>query len=138
MANSCSGTVIVVEDDPSMCQALRRILRLGEFVPLMYGSGEDLLRANIAEEAVCMVIDVQLPGMNGFALYDRLAEKANVGPVIFITAFDEPEMRALAARRHSAYVPKPFSGSALLEMIRGFTLSRNPSMPTLTVDGKRG
>ena len=118
MPDSAGGTVIMVEDDPSMSQALDRILRLGGFVPNPYGSAEALLQNGRSDGAVCMIFDVRLPGMSGFALRDRLASAGAIPPVIFITAFDEPEARARAARVGADFLEKPFSGRLLLETIR--------------------
>jgi FixJ family two-component response regulator len=125
MPGSTGGTVIMVEDDPSMCQALDRILRLGGFIPHAYGSAEALLQNGRSDGALCMICDVRLPGMSGFALRDRLASAGAIPPVIFITAFDEPEARARAARVGADFLAKPFSGRLLLETIR--TIDRRSS-----------
>jgi FixJ family two-component response regulator len=111
------GTVIVIEDDASMTQALDRILRLGGFVPRRYDSAETFLDDRGIDDAVCMIIDVQLPGMSGLALQERLASDGVTTPVIFITAFDEPETRAFAVQAGAAFLFKPFSGRLLLETI---------------------
>jgi len=119
MPGSVRGTVIIVEDDVSMCQALDRIVRLGGFDPRMYRSGESLVDDDRDHEAICMILDVQLPGMNGFALLERLSASATVPPVIFITAFDEPEARLRAERADAAaFLAKPFAGRTLLDTIR--------------------
>jgi FixJ family two-component response regulator len=81
--------VIIVEDDLSMSQALERTLRL----------------------------DVQLPRLGGFELYERMSQRGSP-PVIFITAFDDPDVRARAnAARAVAFLAKPFSRRTLLEMV---------------------
>jgi FixJ family two-component response regulator len=119
-----SGTkvVIVVEDDRSMSQAMERVLRLGGLAPVMFASAEDFLESVRENLAACMVIDVQLPGLNGIALRDRLARAGPMPPVIFITAFDNPEVRAQASRGGPcAFLSKPFSGTALLETVRGLS-----------------
>jgi FixJ family two-component response regulator len=118
MPGSPRGKVIIVEDDPSMCQALHRILRLGEFVPVLYDSAEAYLGNERKDDAICMILDVQLPGIDGFALLERLTAVGNVPPVIFITAFDEPEARARAVKAGAAFLAKPFSGRLLLETIQ--------------------
>ena len=126
MPGSKKGTVIIVEDDPSMCQALNRILRLGDFVPVLYGSAEALLKDGRKDEAICMIFDVQLPGIDGFALHERLVAQGSVPPVIFITAFDEPDARANAAKGGSVFLAKPFSGRVLLETIRNLSGTSDP------------
>ena len=122
MPDSKKRTVIIVEDDSSVSLALERILRLGGFVSATYASGEALLANDGVENAMCLIVDVQLPGINGFTLRDRLSTKGALPPVIFITAFDEPEARAKAASAGAAaFLTKPFSGRALLETIRRAT-----------------
>jgi FixJ family two-component response regulator len=118
MPRSRQGTVIIVEDDPSMSQALERILRLGGFDPLVYGSAEALLDAVGERSAICMILDIQLPGMDGFALHQHLCTLGKTPPVVFITAFDEPDARMQASRADATFLAKPFAGRALLETIR--------------------
>src|SRR5689334_17782709 len=119
MPVSTRGTVIIVEDDPSMSQALKRILRLGGFDSRLYPTGEALLDEDRARPSICMIFDVQLPGVNGFVLRDRLASLGTLPPVIFITAFDEPDARAHAAQAGAAaFLVKPFAGRLLLETVR--------------------
>ena len=112
--------VIVVEDDPGMRQAMIRILGLGGFEPVAYACAEDLLAAHCDAPPLCMIIDVQLPGLNGFALHERLLALGRARPAIFISAFEESEARTNAARFGATFLPKPFSGTALLETVRRF------------------
>jgi CheY-like chemotaxis protein len=124
MPGSERGTVVIVEDDLSMCQAMKRILLLGGFEPRMYGSAEALLDDD-RKDAVCMILDVQLPGMSGFALRERLGAHGALPPVIFITAFDEDDARVHAERLGAAgFLAKPFAGRLLLETIRRAIVSR--------------
>ena len=112
-------TVVIVEDDASLCQAMARVLRAAGLDSVAFGSAEALLAAEPTRSPICLVIDVLLPGMSGFVLRDRLASAGAVPPVIFITAFDEPESRALAAKAGAAaFLAKPFSGRALVDTIQ--------------------
>ncbi|HLX23977.1 MAG TPA: response regulator [Usitatibacter sp.] len=114
-----SNSVVVVEDDPSMSQAMARMLRVSGMIPVMFSSAEELLEGDELGIAACLIIDVQLPGLNGFALRDRLAAAGKLPPVIFITAFDDADTRALAERAGMfAFLRKPFSGQALMEAVR--------------------
>jgi FixJ family two-component response regulator len=118
MRGSESRMVVVVEDDPSMSQALERILRLGGVTAVSFVSGEALLASDSMSNARCLIVDVQLPGINGFELRERLSTMIVLPPVIFITAFDEPEARAQAVNAGAvAFLAKPFSGRALLETV---------------------
>lgn len=111
--------VVIVEDDASVCQAMARMLRVAGLDPIVFASGEALLATVPPPRALCFVIDVHLPGVNGFVLRERLAESAALPPVVFITAYDEPETRASAARAGAAFLAKPFTGRLLLDTIRG-------------------
>lgn len=114
-----SKSVVVVEDDPSMSQAMARMLRVSGMIPVMFSSAEELLESDDREAALCIIIDVQLPGLSGFALRDRLFAKGAMPPVIFITALDNPDARALAERPGTfAFLPKPFSGQTLMSTLR--------------------
>ena len=118
MADADEKPVIIVEDDLSMSQALERILRLGGRTSVTYTSAEALLASNGMEAASCLILDVQLPRLGGFELYERLSQRGFVPPVIFITAFDDPDVRAKAnAAGAVAFLAKPFSGRTLLETI---------------------
>ncbi len=113
-----TNSVVVVEDDPSMSQALARVLRVSGMIPVMFSSAEELLECNDHLGALCMIIDVQLPGLSGFALRDRLWAAGGMPPVIFITAFDDASTRALAERPGTfAFLTKPFSGQALMKAL---------------------
>ena len=110
--------VVVVEDDRSMSQALERLLRIAGYAPRTFASAELLIEDGCAARAAYLVLDVQLPGMTGFELRERLVRQGNRAPVIFITAYDEPETRAQAERADAlAYLTKPFSGRELIEAI---------------------
>src|SRR5277367_3024071 len=85
--------IVIVEDDPSMSQAIERVLRVGGFTPIMFDSAESALAADAAQAADCLVLDVRLPGMSGFELYHRLIRAGDEPPAIFITAHDEPSVR---------------------------------------------
>ena len=113
-----SNCVVVVEDDPSMSQAMARMLRVSGMIPVMFSCAEDLLESDEHEGAMCLIIDVRLPGLNGFGLRDRLFATGGMPPVIFITAFDDANARALAARPGTlAFLAKPFTGQALMQAV---------------------
>jgi DNA-binding response OmpR family regulator len=110
--------IVVVEDDPSMSQAIERILRAGGFAAQMFDSAEAALESGKAPTADCLVLDIHLPGISGLEFYRQLAHRGNQPPAIVITARDDPavreEVKQLAA---SHYLHKPFSGRALLDAV---------------------
>ena len=113
-----SATVVVVEDDASMRQAIERVLRAGGFDSLTFASAEVVIEADAAATADCLILDVRLPGMSGLELYRRLAASEGKVPAIFITAHDGPAVREEAGRLGAGgFLPKPFSGRALLDAV---------------------
>jgi FixJ family two-component response regulator len=111
-------TILVVEDDASLGQAIDRILRAGGLEVVMFPSAEAALNANAAAAADCLVLDIRLPGISGFELYRRLAQAGSHAPVIFITAHDEPAVREEAERLGAqSFLSKPFPGRKLLDAI---------------------
>ena len=121
-------TVVVVEDDASMAQAMARVLRLAKLVPVVYSSAEEALEGGLEGDALCMVVDVELPGMNGFSFCERIAARGKIPPFIIITAFDEQTARANASRAGAAaFLAKPFSGRLLIETVRRIARPAQPS-----------
>ncbi len=111
-------TILVVEDDASMGQAIKRILRAGGFEAVVFASAEAAFEADTARTADCLVLDIRLPGMSGFELYRRLVQCGSEAPVIFITAHDETAIREEAERLGArSFLPKPFSGRMLLDAV---------------------
>ena len=103
-----------------MSHAIERILRLAGFTPVVFPSAEALLEAKGTPDAGCLIFDVHLPGLSGFQLRQRLVAMGHSPPVIFITAYDEPESREQATSAGAvALMIKPFSGNALVEKVAG-------------------
>jgi len=110
--------VVVVDDDPGMSRALARMIEAGGMTPVIHGSAESMLAAG-HRAAACIVIDVQLPGMDGFQLYETLAARGNRTPIVFISASEEAE--AQAREIHDplvTFLAKPLSGLTLLETLQ--------------------
>lgn len=88
--------VAVVDDDSSVCRSFGRLLRLAGFQPVTYSSAEALLEDTKRPRFDCLVLDIQLEGMSGLELSQRLAAVCDRTPIIFITAHDDAEVRERA------------------------------------------
>jgi len=121
------STVAIVEDDPSYRHALERLLRASGFEAHTFASAEEFLGSAVPESYACLILDIRLPGMSGFDLFDHLTAPAQPRPAIFITAQDEDSVRQRASRiPNSVYLRKPVVGAVLLQAIRSL-LSRGSS-----------
>jgi len=111
--------IAVVDDDPSILRALRRLLRLADFNVKTFGSGEELLGWEALVTIDCLVLDVNLAGLSGFDVQERLADRGLAIPIVFITAHDDAATRERAERAGGArYLRKPFDEHALIEEIQ--------------------
>ena len=114
--------VAVVDDDESLCRSFSRLLRTAGFQPVTYASAEALLEDGKRPQFDCLLLDIQLRGMSGIELCRRLAAVKDPTPVIFITAYDDPEVRADAlASGGAGYFRKTDPGEQLLDAIRRAT-----------------
>jgi FixJ family two-component response regulator len=122
---SPQSSIVVVEDDASLSQALERVLQASGFQTAAFRSSEELLATGQVDLAAGLVLDVELPGMTGFELCAELDRtQTRRPPVIFITAHDEPQVRAEAASFGAAgFLTKPFSGRKLVETVHRALLS---------------
>jgi FixJ family two-component response regulator len=111
--------VAVVDDDEGVCRSIGRLLRTAGFQPVTYASAEALLEDVKRPKFDCLVLDIQLEGMSGLELSQRLSAVKDPTPVIFITAHDEPEVRAQAlACGCAGYFRKTDPGEQVLDAIR--------------------
>jgi len=110
--------VAVVDDDTSVCRSFSRLLRAAGFQPVSYASAEAYLEDTKRPRFDCLVLDIQLDGISGLELSRRLAAVNDVTPVIFITAHDDPAVRAEAlASGCAAYLHKTDPGESVLKAI---------------------
>ncbi|HEX4438525.1 MAG TPA: response regulator [Thermoanaerobaculia bacterium] len=113
-----SREIVVVEDDPGMRDALRKLLAAAGLHAAAFASPEELLASGAAADAGCLIFDVRLPQASGPELYRRLKRMGIHPPVIFMTAFDDPAPRADAERLGAAgYLVKPFGGRELVDAV---------------------
>jgi FixJ family two-component response regulator len=108
--------VVLVEDDASLNQAVTRLLHAAGFHASAFASAEAALVSDELERADCLVVDVRLPGMSGLDLCAQLLTKA-ARPLVVVTAHDDPRIRERVAALGAQYLPKPFSGHELIELI---------------------
>src|SRR5881275_784899 len=94
-----SGTpliVAVVEDDAPSRQALGRLLRAEGFETVLFPSAEAFINARLVPPPLCVIVDVNLPGISGIELQQRLAAEAAAPPVIVTTGTRENVIRERA------------------------------------------
>jgi FixJ family two-component response regulator len=115
-----NNKVAIVDDDASLCRSLARLLRLSGYEPCTYHSGEDFLGRDRGERRfACVLVDVQLGGMSGLELQRAMTARGDDTALIFITAHDEPAVRAEAVQGGcAAFFSKTEDGERILDAIR--------------------
>ncbi|MFZ0958287.1 MAG: response regulator [Candidatus Sulfotelmatobacter sp.] len=111
--------ISVVDDDESVRRTTMLHIESFGFRAAAFESAETFLRSGHLRDTSCLILDLQMPGMNGLQLQSHLAAADCGIPIIFITAFESKDslQRALQAGA-SAFLGKPFSDEQLLQTIR--------------------
>ena len=118
-ARMAAGHLIsIVDDDDSMRDALVGLFRSLGYDARGFASAEDFLACGDLERFSCAITDIQMPGMNGFELKQRLDERHGTLPVIMITARPEPDLREKAMSIGAAsFLRKPFDTETLVDCL---------------------
>jgi two-component system, LuxR family, response regulator FixJ len=115
--SSQSGAVAIVDDDPAVCDSTRILLEVYGLNVLTYLSGTDFLRAS--PDVACLIVDYQMPGLNGLEFVSELRKRGSKVPTIMITATNDPRVERRAAELGIKQVlKKPLSNRVLLNALR--------------------
>ena len=111
--------VYVVDDDESVRASLKLLIESSGYHVVTFKSAEDFLDSRLGESPSCLILDIRLPGMNGFKLQEHLVKSQTRIPVIFITGHDRERMEGEAVKLGAiAYLRKPFDEQCLLDAIQ--------------------
>ena len=128
--------VLVVEDDVKMASLLRRGLVEEGLAADVARTGDDALWMAEATEYDAIVLDVMLPGADGFEVCRRLREAGRWSPVLMLTARDAVEDRVAGLDAGADdYLTKPFSFAELLARLRAIARRAPPERPTVLEAG---
>ena len=116
--------IILIDDDPSILRALRRLVAGAGFDVRTFDRPSTLLKSDLPTAGACLVVDIDLPEMNGVELCATLAASGCKLPVILITAHTDEETRRLADDAHPvALLIKPFGRDLLVSSIQSALLA---------------
>jgi two-component system response regulator FixJ len=116
---SDAATVLVVDDDAGVRNAMRSLLKSVGLNSALFGSAQEFLAAYQPSQQGCLVLDIRMPGMSGLELQQQLNLRGAVIPVIFMTGHGDVPM-AVEAMQHGAFdfLQKPFRDQDLLDRIQ--------------------
>lgn len=108
------ATVYIVEDDASFRKSIERLLRVAGFKTTAFGTAQAFLAQASIGHPACLVLDVQLPDMDGLRLQQELLEKGDTLPIIFMTGHGNIPMSVQAMKKGAVdFLPKPFAAKDL-------------------------
>jgi FixJ family two-component response regulator len=114
-----TAIVFVIDDDPSVRRAIKRLLTSVGLESELFGSATEFLSHKYVDGTSCIVLDIRLPGMSGLELQQELKKSGNDIPVIFITSYGDIPMTVRAMKAGAVDVlPKPFRDQDLLDSIQ--------------------
>jgi FixJ family two-component response regulator len=120
--------VFVVDDDPSVCRSIERLVEPAGFKIQSFRSAAQFLAQGRPSSPACLVPDVRLPGLSGLDLQRELTNSGIQLPIIFITGHGDIPMTVRAMKGGAVeFLTKPFHGAQLLSVIRA-ALERDRTM----------
>ena len=126
--------VLIVEDDPSVATVIRHHLQGAGYVGHIAQDVEDAWRVLVAESPQAAIVDIKLPGADGWHLVDRIRKDGRFStlPVVVLTGLVEPQVMSRAEERGCSYLSKPFASSTLLHKL-DFAIKNRPQ-PTVAAE----
>lgn len=110
--------ISIVDDDGFVRESTKGLIRSMGYATETFVSAEEYLQSKRAAETACLIADIQMPGMNGADMQDRLIADGYRMPIIFITAFLDPRIRARVMKAGAfGFLTKPFSDESLTECL---------------------
>ncbi|RPJ83700.1 MAG: DNA-binding response regulator [Acidobacteria bacterium] len=127
MMSDTGATVFVVDDDSSVRKSLGRLLGSCGYDVELFASADEFLQRLPCEGLGCLILDVQLSGLTGLDLQEKLAARHCTLPIVFITGHGDLTMRLRAVKAGaSAFIMKPFREETLLQAVaQALVQSRN-------------
>jgi FixJ family two-component response regulator len=110
--------ISIVDDDEAVREATRSLVRSLGYEAATFRSAEEFLGSAHVVATACLITDVQMPGLSGIELQQRLIANGHRMPMIFVTAFPDDRLRKHVLKSGAiGYLPKPFNEDRLIECI---------------------
>ncbi len=116
---SMPDLIAVIDDDKSVRNSVKTLLRSAGYRVETFESAETFLESGAAAQTGCLILDVRMPGMGGLELQVRLHDTNTKVPIIFITAHDEGQLRQQVIQAGAVeMLHKPFAPKMLLSTVQ--------------------
>jgi two-component system, LuxR family, response regulator FixJ len=116
--SAVKAVIYIVEDDASFRKSMERLVRSLEFEAISFESADSFLTEPCIRRPACLLLDVQLQGLDGLGLQQKLIERGNSLPIIFMTGHGTIPMSVQAMKKGAMdFLPKPFEAQDLRKAI---------------------
>jgi FixJ family two-component response regulator len=110
--------IAIVDDDDAVREAMKLLMRSLGYHASTFDSADEFLKSGQVDDTSCLITDVQMPGLSGIELQDRLVARGHRIPIIFITAFSDENVRMKAMKAGAlAFLIKPFNYDHLIDYL---------------------
>ena len=110
--------ISIVDDDEAVREGIERLMQSHGYNARTFASAEEFLNSGEIHDTSCLITDLQMPGLSGIDLQDRLIAQGHRFPIIFITAYPEESVRARAMKAGAVgFLSKPFNVEHLVGFI---------------------
>ena len=110
--------IAIIDDNESMQDSLSDLVESAGFEAQCFGSAKVFLESDSRGRAACLIVDIRMPKMSGLELQARLKQEGSNVPIIFITAYDDAEIRGQAVKEGAVeLLAKPFDHQLLLKIL---------------------
>ena len=108
-------SIAIVDDDHVAREAMKSLVRSLGYNVSTFGSAEEFLNSEQVSKISCLITDLNMPGLSGLDLQDRLIATGHRFPIIFITGYPDEDVRARAIKSGAiAFLSKPFNADHLI------------------------
>lgn len=112
--SAAKAVIYIVEDDASFRKSVERLVRASGFEAVSFETADSFLAQPCIRHPACLLLDVQLPGINGLDLQQKLIERGSSLPIIFMTGHGSIPMSVQAMKKGAVdFLPKPFEAKEL-------------------------
>ena len=120
--------ISIIDDDRSVREAVESLIRSLGYQAVTFTSAEEYLGSDRIKESECVITDIQMPGMTGLDLQDRLIADGYRRPIIFMSALAAEDVGDNALRTTaSRFLKKPFSGERFIDCLDRALRDGHPS-----------
>ncbi len=107
--------IAIVDDDEALREAMECFVQSLGYNVSTFGSAEEFLNSEQINSTSCLITDLQMPGLSGLDLQDRLIAEGHRIPIIFLTGYPDENVRARAIKSGAiAFLSKPFNADRLI------------------------